>query len=187
MRFGERVHVMGIVAHDHRLRNVYAPVLAFVLIRAFRRPDAHHDLERLEHHGAVLAVLAVHIKRQEIADVAAGADAKLEAPLRQVIEEGDPMRQLHRIVIRQQVRAGRELDPLGLQQGLRDRQIRGRVRLPGDREMLADPGLGDPQLIAPAKRLQVRLVPVVRFSLRRMGRHHEIPEIHRFTPRKGIL
>ena len=168
------MHVMGIVAGDHRFRDVRTPIFAFVIEGAFRLPDSHHDLERFYHHDAILAVLAVDVERQEITDMAAGCNAELQSPLRQVIEKRDSVRQFDGIVIRQQVRAGRELDALRLEQGLSDGQVRRGVRLPGDREMFTDPCFLDAELVAPSKRLQVGLVPVVWLPLRRMCRHHEI-------------
>ncbi len=46
--------------------------------------------------------------------------------------------------------------------------------------MLADPALGEAQLVEPADDLQVPLVPVLERPLGRMRRHREIAELHRF-------
>ncbi|CNJ35342.1 Uncharacterised protein [Mycobacterium tuberculosis] len=61
----------------------------------------------------MLAVLSVHVVERPVARDAAGADTEHEAALGQVVEIRYAVGKFDRMVIRQQVRAGRQLDVLG--------------------------------------------------------------------------
>jgi hypothetical protein len=120
----------------------------------------------------------VHREEVEVARQRADADAEHVAAARQVIEVRDAVRELHRMVVRQQVGAGTELDALGREQRLRDQEIGRRTRLPGRREMLADPRLREAERVEPAQLREVPCDPVEQRPLRRMRRHHERTEPH---------
>ena len=72
------------------------------------------------------------------------------------------------MMIRQEKPAGPEPDILRLQERLGHEEIGRRMRLPGRRVVLADPGLLVAELIGPPQHLEVPLVAVVEAALRGM-------------------
>ncbi len=103
-------------------------------------------------------------------------------PSRQVIEHGEPVREVHGIVQREQRDAGAETDALRQHQRLRDEQVgRGRV-LPALGQVLADPRLGEPELIREHDLIDVAPVRVGERAVRRVQRHHEQAESHQRLP-----
>ncbi len=85
-----------------------------------------------------------------------------------MIEHRDAVGEFGGMMIRQQEAAGTEADVLGLQERLRQQQVRRRMRLPGRGMVLADPGFLVAQLIGPAQHLQVPVVAFLQPALRRM-------------------
>ena len=165
---------------EHLGRLADVPELALVVERLGRAPQLQDDLERLARHVAVDARHAVDVEHRPVARQARGGDAEVEPPARDVVEHGDAVRELGRMVIGQQEAAGAEPDVLGLHQRLRDQQVGRGMRLPRRGVMLADPAFGEAQLVEPADHLQVPLVAVLERPLGRMRRHREISELHRF-------
>ena len=163
---------------EHRVRLVDLPELALVVEGRVLRPQAEDDLQRLARHVAVGAGHAVDVEHRPVARQAAGGDAEIEPPLRQVVEHGDAVRQLRRVVVGQEEAAGAEADALRLQERLGDQQVGRRVRLPGRGVVLADPGFGVAELVEPAEGLQVEVVPFLQAALRRVRGHGEVAEFH---------
>src|SRR5471030_156137 len=97
-----------------------------------------------------------------------------------MVEHGHPVRELGRVMVRQQEAAGTEADVLGLHQGLSDQKIRRGMRFPWCGMMLTDPAFGEAQLVEPADHLKVPFVAVLERPFGRMRRHREISELHRF-------
>ncbi len=110
-------------AFQHQVGLCHLPVFARVVERLLLRPQFQNDVERLARHLAVLPGIAVDIEHRPVARQAAGGNAKIEPPLSHVIEHGDPVRQLGRMVVGQQEAAGGKPDVLRLHQRLRDQQI----------------------------------------------------------------
>ncbi len=165
---------------EHRVGLGDVPVLALVVEGLVRRPELQDDVERFARHLAVGARHAVDVEHRPVAGQARGGDAEVQAPARDVVEHGDPVRELGRVVIGQQEAAGTEADVLGLHQRLRDQQVGRGVRLPRCGVMLADPGFSEAQLVEPADHLEIPFVAVLQGPLGRMRRHGEITELHRF-------
>ena len=86
------------------------PVFAGVLERRFLGPQLQDDVERLAGHFAVLPGVAVDVEHRPVARQAAGGDAEIEPALRHVVEHGDPVGELRRMVVGQQEAAGGEPD-----------------------------------------------------------------------------
>ena len=110
-----------------------------------------HDLERLAGHLAMLAVLAVDVEQRPVTRDAAGADTEHEAALGEVVEVGHAVRQLDRMVIGQQMRAGRELDATSCAAAPAPAEVGRADRLPRHGEVLADPRLDVAELGRPAR------------------------------------
>ncbi|MBA7712262.1 hypothetical protein ES703_121234 [subsurface metagenome] len=163
---------------EHRLGLVDRPELALVGPGRVLGPHFQDDLQRLARHVAVLAGHAVDIEHRPVAGKPAGGDAKIQAAVGEMVEHSDAVGELRRVVIGQQESAGAEADVLGLQERLRQQQIRRRVRLPGRGVVLADPGFLITEFIQPAQDLQVPVVTLLQSALRRMRGHREISKFH---------
>src|SRR5205823_12426572 len=98
--------------------------------------------------------------------------------LREVVEHRDPVGGLGRVVVGDEEPAGADAHALGLQEGLGHQEIRGRVRLPGRRVVLADPRFAEAQLVGPAELLEIPAVAVVEAALRRVRGHREEAVVH---------
>ncbi|MGY4256059.1 hypothetical protein ACVI1L_003127 [Bradyrhizobium sp. USDA 4516] len=170
----------GLEEVEHRVRLGHGPELTLVGPGSRLGPHLQNDLERLAGHVAVLSRHAVDIEHRPVARQPGGRDAEIEPPVREMIEHRDAVGELGRVMIRQQEAAGPDADVLGLQQRLRDQQIRRRMRLPGCGVVLADPGFLIAELVEPAQHLQVPVVALLQSALRRMRRHREVSEFHGF-------
>ena len=131
-------------------------------------PDVEDYVQRLARHGAVFALVEIYVEQFMVGQQPAGADAEHIASLRQMIQIGDAVRQFHRVVEGQQVRAGSEHDVLSPHQRLRDEQVRRRHRFPRGGEMLAYPRFGQPVAVGHLKAVEVPLVRVPSRTLRRV-------------------
>ncbi|MGY3190907.1 hypothetical protein ACVIWU_000273 [Bradyrhizobium sp. USDA 4509] len=172
---------------EHRVRLAHCPVLTLVRPGSRLGPHLQDDLERLAGHVAVLARHAVDIEHRPVAGQARGRDAEVEAPVREMIEHRNAVRELGGMMIRQQEAAGPDAQILGLQQRLRHQQVGRRVRLPGCGVMLADPGFLVAELVEPAQRLQVPVVALLQSALRRVRGHGEVSKLHvRFLPSRWV-
>ena len=96
----EFVQTLGIVR-----RALALPIFAFIVEFAVALPKADHDIERLFRHLPVLAAEAVDIEQSPIGRNRARADADIAAPLRNMIEPGDAVGELRRMMIVQHVAA----------------------------------------------------------------------------------
>src|SRR4029077_9658365 len=94
------------------------------------------------------------------------------------------VRELRRMVIGQEEAAGAETDVFGLQERLRQQQIRRRGRLPTRGAMLADPGFLIAEFIQPPQHLKVPVVAFFQPALRRMRGHRKISEFHGHSSRR---
>src|SRR6516164_11014861 len=90
----------------------------------------------------------------------ADSDAQLVAPLGQVVEISDPVRQFDRVVIGQQVAKRSQTDSPGALQGLSNQQVGSRAGLPRRREVLADPRLVEPEVVEPLDLFEVPALSV---------------------------
>ena len=112
-----------------------------------------------------------------------GGDAEIQPAVGEMIEHRDAVGEFGRMVIGQQKTAGTEADIFGLQERLRQQQVRRRMRLPGRGVVLADPGFLVAELIEPAQHLQVPVVTLFQSALRRMRGHREISKFHGVSSR----
>ena len=110
--------------------------------------------------------------------VPARSDAEHEAALREVVEHGNPVCRLDRIVEVQQNDPGAEHDPFGLAQSAGDEQLRRGHVLPGQLHVLANPNFAEAEPVRPADQLKVFVIGIRLESSRRMQRHHEQADLH---------
>ncbi|MGY2938830.1 hypothetical protein ACVWZ6_008432 [Bradyrhizobium sp. GM6.1] len=150
---------VGFQEVEHRVRLGHRPEFALVGPGRGIAPHLQNDLQRLARHVAVLSAHAVDIEHGPVARQAARRDAEIEPTSREVIEHGDAVGELGRVVIGQQEAARPDTDILGLHQRLRDQQIGRGIGFPGRGMVLADPGLLIAELVEPAHDLQVPVVP----------------------------
>ena len=135
-------------ARQARARCPARPELA-VKVASARRPQAGHDVECFEGHPAVHAAGGWQAEQVVVGGQGADADAQLVAAPGQVVEVGDAVRQLDRMVVGQQMAERAEPDPRGPLQGLGNEEVRCRAGLPGGGEVLADPCLVEAERIQP--------------------------------------
>ena len=159
------------------LRLARAVELAVEVLRAVL-PDAQDQVDALHHAVALGPGVRVYAQHLGVAGRAAGADAEHEPPLGHVVEHGDAVRDLYRVVEVQQHDAGPECDLLGLPQRTGDEQLRRRHVLPREHHVLADPDFGEAQPVGPPDQLQVLVVGLGRGPPGRVERHHEQTELH---------
>jgi hypothetical protein len=95
-----------------------------------------------------------------------------------VIEHGEAVSEIDRIVQREERDAGPEPDAPGEREHLGDEQVGRWRRLPALGQMLADPRLEEPQLVGANDLGDVPVVAVGERPVRRVQRHHEQPELH---------
>ena len=164
---------------EHHVGLGHVPEFAVVGPRRILGPHLQDDLQRLAGHVAVLAGHAVDMEHRPVARQAGSGDAEIEPAAGEMVEHGDAVGEFGRVMVGQQEAAGAEADVLGLQERLRQQQIRRRVRLPGRGVVLADPGLGVAELVEPAQHLKVPVVTLLEVALRRMRRHREVANFHR--------
>ena len=131
-------------------------VVAPLVAEAALAQRAEQDRQRLV--GAVAALAARHAERLEVALAVADADAEHRAPVREQIEDGELLGDVHGVVEREQQRLRREADLLRLageggqrEEGRRVVADRDRVVLRHDNEVVAEPvggaGVLDPLLV----------------------------------------
>jgi len=157
-------------------------MFALVLEGAGAGPELHHQVEGLDHLVAVFARGPVDAEELAIRRQAAGADAHHEAPAGNMVEPADPMRELGREMIGQQIGAGAEADALGLDQGLGDQDVGTGQRLAPGGEMLAHPGLVEADPIGEFEGVEVMGMPLRIGAMRRMVGHEEHSEFHGRPP-----
>src|SRR4029453_4536615 len=95
---------------------------------------------------------------------------------------GDAVGELGGARIGEEETARPQPDVLGLHGGVGAQKRGGGGGPPGSGMMLADPAFGKTQLVEPTDDLQVPFVAVFERPFRRMRRHGEISELHRFPP-----
>ena len=163
---------------EHHVRLGHRPELAVIGPRRILGPHLQDDLQRLAGHVAVLAGHAVDVEHRPVARQAGGGDAEIEPAFGEMVEHRHAVGEFGGMMIRQQEAAGTEPDVLGLQERLRQQQVRRRMRLPGGGVVLADPGFLIAELVRPAQHLQIPVVALFQPALRRMRRHGEIADLH---------
>ena len=130
------------------VRDRKIPELAFVLEWAFDMfPNLEDDVQRLSGHLPMLARLHIDVEKLMIRLQPTGTDAEHIPTLSQVVEKGNAVSQLHRMVEGKKVRACSQLDILRSHQGLSDQDVGRRHRLPRRGEMLTDPRLVVPVIV----------------------------------------
>jgi hypothetical protein len=97
----------------------------------------------------MLARHPIHVEHGPVAGQAAGGHAEVEAPLREVIEHGDAIGELGRMVIGHEEAAGPDAHAPRLHEGLGHEEVGRGVRLPRRGVVLADPRLAEAQLVRP--------------------------------------
>src|SRR6516164_4805894 len=112
----------------------------------------------------------------------ADSDAQLVAPLGQVVEKSDPVRQLDRVVIGQQMAKRSQTDSPGALQGLGNQQVGSRARLPWRGKVLADPRLVEAEVVEPLKLFEVPTLAVADGPFGRMRRHEQGTQSHETPP-----
>ncbi len=177
MRRLQRLDV-GLEEVEHRVGLVHRPELALVGPRRILGPHLQDDLQRLAGHVAVLARHAVDVEHRPVARQAGGRDAEIQPTAGEMIEHRHAVGEFGGMVIGQQEAAGAEADVLGLQQRLRQQQVRRGMRFPWRGVVLADPGFLVAEFIEPSQHLQVPVVTLLQPALRRMRRHREISDFH---------
>ena len=174
MRFQEVEHGVGFC---HR------PELALVGEWRIFGPHPQDDFQRLAGHVAVLAGHAVDVEHRPVARQAGRRHAEIQPAAGEMIEHRDAVGELGGMVIGQEKTAGAEANVLGLQERLRQQQIRRRVGLPRRGVMLADPGFLIAEFIEPSQHLQIPVVTLFQLALRRMRGHREISDFHGVSSR----
>ena len=172
---------------EHRVGLGHRPEFALVGQRPVLGPHLQDDVQRLARHVAVLAGHAVDIEHRPVARQAGRGDAEIQPAVGEMVEHRDAIGEFGRVVIRQQEPAGAEADVLGLQERLRQQQVRRGMRLPRRGVVLADPGLLVAELVEPAQHLQIPVVTLVQAALRRMRGHREIAELHGLSSRLFVF
>src|SRR6516162_1656256 len=117
-----------------------------------------------------------------VARQGADSDAQLVAPLGQVVEVSDPVRQFDRVVIGQQVAKRPQTDSPGALQALSNQQVGRRARLPRRREVLTDPRLVESEVVEPLELFEVPTLAVADGPFGRVRRHEECTQSHETPP-----
>ncbi len=118
-------------------------------------PERQHDIEGVEGHASVLASFRVDSEELEIAAERADPDVERVAPLRHVIQIGDPVREFDGVAIRKQMRPRAELDVLGSRERLSDQEIGRGAGFPGCGVVLSDPGLFEAEAVEQGEMIEV--------------------------------
>jgi hypothetical protein len=145
-------------------------------------PETCHHLQRLECHPAVHATRSFETEELMVARQGADPDAQPVAPLGQVVEIRNPVSQLGRVVIGQQVAKRSQTDSPGTLQSLGNQQVGSRARLPRPREVLADSCLVKAEVVEPLKLFKVPTLAVYNAPFPGMRRHEEGAQSHRTLP-----
>jgi hypothetical protein len=160
-----------------RLLDPEVPELAGELVGRALRPDAPDHVERLQHHAMALVGVG-NIEQLVVRRQAAGADAENEAPAAHVIELRGLGRDDGGMAVRQVDDAGGEHDAAGLRDEARHEHHRGRDRLAGGGEVLADPQFVEAEALGQQGFLRGLLEIRAKRPRRRMQRHHEQAKAH---------
>src|SRR6516164_4684826 len=112
----------------------------------------------------------------------ADTDPELVAPLGQVVEISDPVRQFDWVVIGQQVAKRPQTDSPGALQALSNQQVGRRARLPRRREVLTDPRLVEAEVVEPLELFEVPTLAVADGPFGRMRRHEQCTQSHETPP-----
>ena len=95
-----------------------------------------------------------------------------------MVHVSDPAGEFGRMMIREQMSPGRQLDPAGLGQRLSDQQVGRGVGFPRCGEMLADPGFIVAHPVGSAQHFKVPFVALAQIALGGMAGHQEQSEFH---------
>ena len=155
------------------------PIRAFVLPAGRLGPQVHDDVDGLTGHGTVLTVHAVDPEHLPVGGRPRRGEPDVETTAREVIQHGDPVGQLGRMVVRQAEATEADADVLRLAEPFHDEQVRHKMRFTHHGVMLADPELLDPSSSAQMMFCK-SLVAVLETALRRMAGHREYAELHAF-------
>ena len=141
-------------------------------------PDIQHRVDRVDGDLALNAGARVDADDLEVAWKAARADTPQEPALSQLVEHGDAVGQVKRVVVGQTTHTRTKLDRAGALQRGADEDVRGGDVLPFGGEVFADPGLVKAEPIEVFDLGEVCLERASDVGARRMHRHHEVPELH---------
>ena len=170
------LHVVAAALHRIEHGRVDVEELSPVREPAVGCPELEHDVEHLGRAGTNRRRLQT--EQREVRWDAAAADAPLKPATGHVVEHGQPVREVDRIVQSQQGHAGPEPHGLRQRQRLGEQQIGGRRVFPALREVLAHPDLAEAELIGQHDLRDVAVVAVGERAMGRVERHHEQAELH---------
>ena len=176
MRLLVGLHVVPAALYRIEHGRVDVEELAAIREPAVGSPELEHDVEHLGRASA--DGRRIEPEQRQIGRDAAPADAPLKPAAGHVVEHGQPVREVHGIVEREQRHARPEPHRLGQRQRLGQEQIGGRRVLPALGEMLAHPGLAVAEPIGQHDLRDVALVAVGERAIGRVERHHEQAELH---------
>ena len=158
------------------------PPLASVRARLRVFPELQDGVHGVNRDLALDARGRVDVHHLEVADEAARPDSPHEPAARVVVDLGDPVGQVERVVVRHAGDAGPELDLLRPLQRGGDEDLRRGDVLPLGGEVLADPGLVKAELVEALDLAQVVVEGVRQERAGRVHRHHEVAVAHDHTP-----
>src|SRR5947208_6745098 len=144
-------------------------------------PDVQDGLDVLMGHPSVSTVLG-YLEKDRVTREGPYADAPQEAALAHHVELGDAVGELRRVVVGDAAHTGTQPDSPGHCERLRDEQVRSGNVLPGAAVMLADPRLVVPKLVGQDQQLEIFIECLRVGAPRRVARHAEQAELHRWPP-----
>ena len=162
------------------LRHRDVPEIPLELERAVFGPQFQDDVHRLEVHQPLCARIR-QIEQRPVGRYSALPEADVDPPSGQVIEIGEADRYVRRVMLRHDGDPRAQTDPLRLRQDVGDEQVVGGNRLPHRGMVLADPGLGESELLGPQHALDIFFECLGAVLLRRMQWHHERSDFHFFV------
>ena len=165
----------------HLFRRVNLVVLALVaeLAAVGVFPQAEDDFQRLSAHLAhVVHAVVFHAVQLQVGGQRAQADAPVETAAGHVVQHGDAVGGVHRVMQGEHGHARRQDYVLGQGQGLGDDQLGHRGVLPSFGDVLANPSLTHAEPVGLHDQLDVAVVRIRGRPARGMQRHHKQSEFH---------
>ena len=153
--------------------------------RGVRLPELEDHVDALDGHQP-LRLGVGQIKKAPVGGDAALAETAVEAAFGQVVEKGQPHRDIDRVVLRHDGDARAQADVLRQGQDVGDKEVVGRNRLPSDSVMLADPSLGEAELVGADDELDVLGKAFSAVFFRGMQGHHKGAEFHGNPPLRAM-
>ena len=152
------------------LLHLDVPEFAFQVDGAFRRPELEDHVGRLGYH--LCGVLGLDAEDFQVGGHAAWAEAEVESSLAEVVEHGQPARDVERMVLLKTDGGRTHVHVLGLRHGGGDEELRHGDVLVRHRVVLADPELVEAHLVGADGQLHV-LVIALRQGLGGVVKRHD--------------